>query len=147
MTRVAFDRCATFAGAVALLSFFWESGGEIQWKDAAAFALDEGARKVAMSGSSNAMIASAGILLTSVVVKGVAHSLVELGVNSAKLQLELGEQLSIFTSFSVAYTNARFHAYSPPLYSEQIVHQAFIRTRLQPLTDYGGAEQPCLVGG
>ena len=62
---------------MALLAFFVESGGEIQWTDALAFALDSGARKVAMSGSSKALAAVVAIVAIAFAIKDVVHRGVE----------------------------------------------------------------------
>lgn len=84
----------SFSACVSLISFWWESGGEIQWNDALSFALDEGARKVAMSGSTYAMVASASIFVLSIVTKDLVHIVMEAMVSSSKMLFELGTMIS-----------------------------------------------------
>jgi hypothetical protein len=91
---LTFPSFISFCAAVSLISFWWESGGEIQWNDAANFALDEGARKVAMSGSTYAMVASGIIFVLSFVAKDAINSAVETMVTSSRMALEIGMQKS-----------------------------------------------------
>lgn len=59
--------------ATSQLSFFWQTGGEIEWADAAAFALHDEGRKVLMSGSGTALAIFSSIVVAAWLAKGILH--------------------------------------------------------------------------
>ncbi|OAA38146.1 sulfatase domain-containing protein [Metarhizium rileyi] len=86
---------STYVAAAALFSFFYETGGELQWADAVSFALDPGARKVASSGSSMAMIACIGILVVAFIIQDLLHSAVVAVLVKTRIQLDLILQVTM----------------------------------------------------
>ncbi|ODA77234.1 hypothetical protein RJ55_06861 [Drechmeria coniospora] len=63
----------TFFAATSQLSFFWQTGGEIEWSDAASFALHGEGRKVLLSGSGTAIVVSGVILAISWTVQTMLY--------------------------------------------------------------------------
>ncbi|KHN95544.1 sulfatase domain-containing protein [Metarhizium album ARSEF 1941] len=81
----------TCIAASALVSFFCESGVEIRWADAASVAFDAGARKVASSGTTNALMACTAILVVAFFIQDVLHRAVGAIWYHVWLQLNLGK--------------------------------------------------------
>ncbi|KID84895.1 sulfatase domain-containing protein [Metarhizium guizhouense ARSEF 977] len=79
---------STCFAAAALVSFFCETGGEIRWADAVSVAFDAGARKVASSGSGNALIACTAIIVVSFFIQDLLHRAVGAVLHHARDQLD-----------------------------------------------------------
>ncbi|KFG86091.1 sulfatase domain-containing protein [Metarhizium anisopliae] len=91
---------STCFAAAALVSFFCETGGEIRWADAVSVAFDAGARKVASSGSGNALIACTAIIVVSFFMQDLLHRAVGAVLHHARDQLDSMLHLTPGTYFA-----------------------------------------------
>ncbi|UNI19245.1 hypothetical protein JDV02_005442 [Purpureocillium takamizusanense] len=71
VTAACLISTTTLFAATSQLSFWWQTGGDIEWADAAAFALHDEGRKVLMSGSGTAMAIGSAIVVAAWILKGI----------------------------------------------------------------------------
>ncbi|KAJ6445486.1 sulfatase domain-containingprotein [Purpureocillium lavendulum] len=71
ITAACLISATTLFAATSQLSFWWQTGGDIEWADAAAFALHDEGRKVLMSGSSTALAIGSAIAVVAWITKGL----------------------------------------------------------------------------
>lgn len=105
------DTCfsaTTLFAATSQLSFWWQTGGDIEWADAAAFALHDEGRKVLMSGSGTAMAIGSAIVVVAWITKGVLSRFISAFVASveARIFARTYSRLSIMLSLR-RHTNTK----------------------------------------
>lgn len=103
--RTMSNSISTCFAAAALVSFFCETGGEIRWADAVSVAFDAGARKVASSGSGNALIACTAIIVVSFFMQDLLHRAVGAVLHHARDQLDSSKLAGFWTLVHTASLN------------------------------------------
>ncbi|KAK4087679.1 hypothetical protein Purlil1_8010 [Purpureocillium lilacinum] len=87
VTTACLISATTLFAATSQLSFWWQTGGDIEWADAAAFALHDEGRKVLMSGSGTAMAIGSAIVVVAWITKGVLSRFISAFVASVEARI------------------------------------------------------------
>ncbi|ODA79316.1 hypothetical protein RJ55_04909 [Drechmeria coniospora] len=76
----------TFGAATSKLSFFWQTGGEIDWSDTSSFAFTEEGLNVLLSGLSTAITVGAILFVISWIIKNLVNRAVATFIEGVEIQ-------------------------------------------------------------
>lgn len=86
----------TLLAAASQLGFYYETGGEMEWEDAGAYANDAEGRKVLLSGLFSVIGCSVFLVAIAWVAKGVIHRIIGGLLVSTGFQLLAGMLLTLW---------------------------------------------------